>query len=118
MARRKSGPESEMPAEQTLAPPAPATATSHSEAGLAGNGEAGQDLSASPTQGAQPAADQPRRPAFRVGPILTDRNSAVECAVWESQAQPGEGRAFTVHFVTVQASFRDGEGNWKLSKSF
>jgi len=57
-------------------------------------------------------------PVFKAGPILTDRNNSVECAVWANEVTLGDGSTFTVHSVTVQASYRDAEGNWKPAKSY
>ena len=65
-----------------------------------------------------PSAGEKKRPTYKVGPIITDKSSCVECAVWENELTGADGRTFTVHNVTVQASYRDAEGNWKPTKSF
>jgi hypothetical protein len=83
-------------------PPPPATPTSPGDppaSEAAGNGEK-------------------KRPTYKVGPILTDRNNSVECAVWANDVQTSDGKTFTVHNVTVQASYRDNEGTWKPTRSF
>jgi hypothetical protein len=59
-----------------------------------------------------------RTPVFKVGPIPTDRTSAVAAAVWENEVTAADGRAFTVHNVTLEARYRDGSGEWKSGKGF
>lgn len=55
---------------------------------------------------------------YKVGPIATDRDNSVEAAVWDRVIQTRDGREFTVHSVTVQASWRDSDGAWKKSNNF
>lgn len=59
-----------------------------------------------------------RRPIFKVGPIATDRNNTVSAAVWGNEYSDRDGHAFTVYSVTVEASWRDANGDWKAGKSF
>lgn len=56
-------------------------------------------------------------PAFKVGPIPTDRNNAVAAAVWANEVTV-EGRTFTVYNVTVESRWRDVSGEWKSGKQF
>jgi hypothetical protein len=57
-------------------------------------------------------------PAFKVGPIATDKDNSVEAAVWGRVITTRDGREFTVYSVTVQANWRDSDGSWKKSGSF
>ena len=59
-----------------------------------------------------------KRPTYKVGPILTDRSSAVECEVWESEVAMAGGQTTRVHQVIVQAFYRDAEGTWKSVTHF
>lgn len=64
-----------------------------------------------------PTTDKPR-PTFRVGPIATDRNNAVGCAVWANEIT-ANGETFTVFNVTIEARYRDPTtGEWKSAKQF
>jgi hypothetical protein len=90
----------------------------------AGPTTAAPPLSPTPTSPSEPTASdtngdsEKKRPTYKVGPILTDKSNSVECAVWANEFTTSEGRTFTVHNVTVQATYRDAEGNWKPAKSF
>jgi uncharacterized protein YktB (UPF0637 family) len=98
MARKKASPETDEPPKDGTA-----ATTSPSE----GNGEK-------------------KLPAFKVGPIATDKNGAVVATVWENEIQAGDGRSFKVHNVTVEARYFDpdavnadgSKGQWKTAKSF
>jgi hypothetical protein len=59
--------------------------------------------------------DQVRKPAFQIGPIAADRNSAVGVAVYQEECSDCEGRTSTVHAVTVQSRWRNADGTWKDS---
>jgi hypothetical protein len=97
MVRRKASPDADEP------PKEPATPTSPTE----GNGEK-------------------KLPAFKVGPIATDRTNAVVATVWEHEVQAGDGRTFKVHNVMVESRYFDAnhenadgsKGLWKTGKSF
>lgn len=98
MARRKTTAEGEPPAAEA---PQPDNAAAPAEEVPSGNGEA-----------------EPRRPAFKVGPIATEKNNAVCVAVWENEVATQDGRTFKVHNVTVEARWRDQSGNWQSGKGF
>ena len=57
-------------------------------------------------------------PAFKCGPIPTDKDNSVEAAVWGRQVRTHDDREFTVYSVTVQANWRDADGVWKRGHSF
>lgn len=59
-----------------------------------------------------------RHPVYKVGPVATDKDNSVEAAVWDRVVQTRDGREFTVYSVTVQASWRDGDGAWKRTNNF
>jgi hypothetical protein len=59
-----------------------------------------------------------RHPAYKVGPLATDKDNSVEAAVWDRVIQTRDGREFTVYNVTVQANWRDSDGAWKKSSNF
>lgn len=61
---------------------------------------------------------EPKRPTYKVGPILTDKNSAVECAVWAGEVTSSDGRKYPVHTVTVLSLMRGSDGAWKPTKGF
>lgn len=94
-------------ATKEAAPQTPSTETSPSE----GNGS---------EEGAR------NEPAFAVGPIASDRDHAVACAVWANEVHLQDGRSFTVYNVTVDSRWFDpkavGEdgtrGQWKSVKGF
>ena len=96
---RPSDPNGNLPEEtptRAAEPPQAPTATFRSEAG---------------------DADK-KLPAFKVGPIPTDRNNSVSCVVWENEVQASDGRTFKVHSVAVEASCRDADDHWKPTKGF
>lgn len=67
-----------------------------------------------------------KRPLYKVGPILTDRHSAVVACVWAYEHPLGNGQSVTVHTVTVEARWYDAahvnadgsKGTWKVASSF
>lgn len=65
-----------------------------------------------------PSEDGEKRPVFKVGPILCDRDHSVEAAVWANQVQLNDGRSFTTHNVSIHGSYRGNDGNWQPLKSF
>lgn len=67
-----------------------------------------QDDISQPTDGTSPI--------FKVGPIPTGVNESIEVCVWARQTQH-DNREVTLFYVTLQASYRDGE-EWKRSASF
>jgi hypothetical protein len=70
--------------------------------------------------GAPPAGNgqgEARRPTFKVGPIPTSKDNAVCVSVWENEVRTGDGRAFKVHNVTVEARYYH-DGEWKSGKQF
>lgn len=58
------------------------------------------------------------RPIFSVGPIMTDPNNSVSAAVWEREVKLEDGREFTTHSVSCEATYRDKEGNWQKSGNY
>src|SRR5207249_2002593 len=78
----------------------------------------GPDPQPTTTSPSKPDHAEKKLPAFKVGPIPTDRNNAVSCAVWENEVAASDGRTFKVHNVTVEASYRDADGHWKSAKGF
>ena len=56
-------------------------------------------------------------PAYKVGPIPTDRNNAVSVAVWANEVT-FEERTFTVYNVTIESRWRDADGSWKTGKGY
>lgn len=72
-----------------------------------------------PQSGSENGSEEKRRqPAFKVGPIATDRNNAVGAAVWANEYTDRDGRTFTVYNVTLEARWRDASGEWKSGKNF
>jgi hypothetical protein len=61
--------------------------------------------------------DQARKPAYKIGPIPADRNSAVAVSIYQEECTDHEGRVSTVHSVNVQSRWRDADGTWKDSAS-
>src|ERR1700716_4266706 len=59
-----------------------------------------------------------KRPAYKIGPIACDKNTSVECAVWQNEITLSDQRTFTVYNVTMHGSWRDADGTWKPLKSF
>ena len=58
------------------------------------------------------------QPVFKVGPIASDKDHSVSAAVWQNEITLSDGRSFTVHNVTFEATYRDGDGSWKSTKSY
>ena len=66
-------------------------------------------------------------PAFRVGPIATDKEHAISAAVWASSATLEEGHLSVTYSVTLESHWynpelpnpQDGQvGGWKPVKGF
>lgn len=78
---------------------------------------AGQDAPSQAGNGAQ-GDGQKNRPVFSVGPIMTDPNNSVSAAVWERDVKLDDGREFTAHSISCEATYRDKEEQWQKSGSF
>lgn len=48
----------------------------------------------------------------------TDRSTTIEVAVWENQIATQDGTLLPVHGVTIQRSYKDGEGHWQRGGSY
>ena len=78
---------------------------------------AGQDATPQAGNGTQ-GDGQKNRPVFSVGPIMTDQNNSVSAAIWEREVKLDDGREFTAHSITCEATYRDKEENWQKSSGF
>lgn len=70
------------------------------------------------SEASEPQNGVGKKPVFRVGPILCDRDHSVEAAVWANEVQLNDGRSFTTHNVSIHGSYRGNDGNWQALKSF
>jgi hypothetical protein len=118
MPRKKTAGATDAPPEPTQDAPevSPATEpmTSRSEASQ-GDVDGAAPKPAPPQSSGK--SEKPR-PAYKVGPIATDKNNAVSAAVWANEhTDRKDDRTFTVYNVTVHAEWRDADGSWKPAKS-
>jgi len=58
-----------------------------------------------------------KKPAVSFGPYSTDRQTSIECAVWQNEVTVNE-KPVTTFNVTIQRSYRDAQGNWQKNANF
>ncbi|MCE9530876.1 MAG: hypothetical protein K8T89_07100 [Planctomycetes bacterium] len=70
------------------------------------------------TDGASKTEQPKNRPVFSVGPIMTDPSNSCSAAVWLREVKLEDGREFTAHSVSCEATYRDKDDNWQKAGSF
>jgi hypothetical protein len=58
-----------------------------------------------------------KRPIMNFGPFPTDRNTSIESSIWCNEIEAG-GKKVKTYNVTIQRSYRDGQGQWAKNQTY
>jgi hypothetical protein len=61
--------------------------------------------------------EEAKRPFQNYGPVMTDRSTSVECALWDNEIEVN-GKQITTYNVTISRSYRDDKGEWHKNLNF